>query len=257
MVAATYVPQQVIQRARTIAWADVMSAITAEALAERDELSTDVAQERLDETAKLGFLDKQTPLTGYSALYKPTAVGKELARRHVGAGGYSYPMGMRSAQIKIPTARHMIACASAAAALERRYPDHRVSGVRELYRDEREQKRRLASVEVRRNGVVGSHFPDMVIWPPSMPGESPRLPIGVEIELTIKSKKALVANLRAWARCPYIEVVLYYVETSRIEELLLARIEELKAEEMIVVNPLGEIISSLPGFEFPQSQADD
>jgi hypothetical protein len=249
MIAATYVPQRVIQRAKTIAWADGLTAITAEAAAERDAVSIEVARGLLEETAQLGFLDKQTPLNGYPALYQPTAVGKELARRHMGVGGYSYPLGMRSAEIKIPTVRHMIACASVAAALERRYPDHRVSGVRELYRDEREQARRLASVEVRREGVVGSHFPDIVIWPPPIPGQAPPLPIAVEVELTIKSKKALVANLSAWARCPHIETVLYYVETSKVEKLLLTRIEELKAEDVILVNPLGELVKSLPGFD--------
>jgi hypothetical protein len=39
-------------------------------------------------------------------------------------------------------------------------------GERELHRDERKQKRRLASVDIRRHGQTRSHFPDIVIWPP-------------------------------------------------------------------------------------------
>jgi transcriptional regulator with XRE-family HTH domain len=112
-----------------------------------------------------------------------------------------------------------------------------------------EARRRLASVDIRRHSETRSHFPDIVIWPPAEPGESPPLPIAVEVELTMKSKEELVAICRAWARCRHIEAVLYFAETVNIENRLLDTIERLKAEEMIVVNPLSEIVKSLPGFD--------
>jgi hypothetical protein len=40
-----------------------------------------------------------------------------------------------------------------------------------------------------------------------------------------------------------------YVETAKVEERLLAVVEELKVQELILVNPLSELVSSLPGFE--------
>jgi len=41
---------------------------------------------------------------------------------------------------------------------------------------------------------------------------------------------------------------LYFAETRKIEEELLDGIEEVKAEEEIVVNPLSEILKPQPGF---------
>jgi hypothetical protein len=148
-----------------------------------------------------------------------------------------------------------------AAAFERRYPGHRVIGERELHRDERKARRRLASVDIRRHGENRSHFPDIVIWPPGTlvdpdtppsPTSAPApsaLPIAVEVELTLKSKQELTAILRAWANCRHIEAALYYAETVKVEEKLLDVIEELKADDMIVVNPLSEMVKALPGFD--------
>jgi len=241
-----------IQQARTIAWATALGAITAEALAERDDLSTDVASEQLDEIVGLELLERHSVLVGYPDLYTATIAGRRVARKHAEAGGYTYPEGLRTARVTIKEARHTIACASVAAALERRYPDYRVIGERELHRDEREQKRRLASVDVRRHGETRSHFPDVVLWPPGEPDAPPPLPVAVEVELTMKSKEELVAICRAWARARHIEAALYFAETVKVEERLLDTIEELKADDMIVVNPLSEIVRSLPGFDLPQ-----
>jgi hypothetical protein len=74
------------------------------------------------------------------------------------------------------------------------------------------------------------------------------LPVAVEVELTLKAKAELIANCRAWARCRYVEAVIYFAETRSIEEKLLDAIEECKGEERIVVNPLREILNPQPGF---------
>jgi hypothetical protein len=245
----TYAPQRVIQRAEMIAWVETLGAITAEALAVREELSTDVARERLDEAVELGFLDRHSVLVGYSDLYVARTAGRRFSRKHADAGGYAYPDGLRTARVTIKEARHLIACASVAAALERRYPDHRIISERELHRDESKRGRRLASVNVRRRGETQSHFPDVVIWPPAPHGEPPPLPIAVEVELTAKWKEDLTTICRGWARGRHLGGVLYYAETPKIEEKLLDVVEALQAEETIVVNPLSSIVDSLPGFQ--------
>jgi hypothetical protein len=258
MTTTAYVSEKVIQRARTIAWATALGAITPEALAERDELNIDVARELLDQAVALELMEKHSILVGYSDLYTVTVAGRRLARKHAGVGEYSYPDGLRTARATIKLARQTIARASVVAALERRYPDHRIISERELYHDEREQKRRLASVDVRHQGETRYHCPDIVIWPPSQPGESQPLPIAVEVELTMKSKEYLRAICRAFARSRYIEVALCYAETTKLEERLLDTIAELKAEEMIVVNPLSEIVRGpLPGFELIPWESED
>lgn len=246
---AEYVPPHAIQRARTLAWATALGAITVEALSVRDGLSTATAKERLDEAVGLGLLTRHALLVGYSDLYTVTRSGRTVARKHADAGGYSYPEGLRTARATIKDARHTIACASAMASLERRYPDHRVIAERELHREERTQQRRLASVSVHRYGQTRSHYPDIVLWPPPTPGDPPPLPIAVEVELTMKSKEELTAICRAFARCRHIEAAVYFAETTKLEERLLDTVEQLNAEEKIVVVPLSMIVESLPGFE--------
>jgi hypothetical protein len=72
--------------------------------------------------------------------------------------------------------------------------------------------------------------------------------VAIEVELTIKAKAELMANCRAWARCRYVEAVIYFAETRSIEEKLLDAVEECKGEQRIVVNPLREILNPQPGF---------
>lgn len=246
MKGARYVPQQVLLQAALIAWTTGYGAVTPEALAEHEQVSAAVANGRLDEAVQRGLLKRESVLSGYTALYTVTSAGRSLARRHADAGEYAYPKGLRTPLVSIKEARHTIACAGVRAALECRYPDHRVVGELELCRDEREQKRRLATVEVRGTGSRRSHSPDMVIWPPATPERS--LPVAVEVELTIKAKAELMANCRAWARCRYVEAVIYFAETRTIEEKLLDAIEECRGEQRIVVNPLREILNPQPGF---------
>jgi DNA-binding Lrp family transcriptional regulator len=245
-----YAPQQVIRQAAMIAWADLLGAITVEALAAREGLSAAAARERLEEAVELGFLERHSVLVGYSDLYAASAAGRKLAHQHAGAGGYTCPEGMRAARVSIMQARHTIARASVVAVLERRYPEHRVVSERELHRDESRQGRRLASVEVRSRDWTESHFPDVAIWPPATPGEPPQLPVAVEVELTVKHRRDLVEICRALARSRLLEATVYYAGTPQVEAKLLDVIEELRAQEMIVVNPLSEIVGSLPGFDF-------
>jgi ParB-like chromosome segregation protein Spo0J len=255
-VGKVHVPGKIIQRARSLAWATALGAITAEALAEREGLSIAMAQKSLDEAVSLGFMERHSVLVGYSALYRPTTAGRRLACKHADAGGYTYPKQLGRACVSIGAARHMIACVSMVAALERRYPRHRVIGERELHRDERSQGRRLGSVDIR-SGQTRSHFPDIVIWGPSDPGKPPPLPIAVEVELTLKERDRRIAICRAWIDAHHIEMVHYYAETPKVEKGLLDTIEELKAGDKIVVKPLSEILRPLPGFDLSRCRAYD
>jgi hypothetical protein len=257
MSIANYVPQQVLDHAATIAWATGLSAITPEALAVRNELEIAVAREHLDDAVRLEMMDKKSILVGYSPLYSVTEYGRKLARKHEDAGGYTYPLGLVKCRVTIKGVRHLIACASAAAALERRYPNHRVIGELELRKEEREQKCPLISVDIFSRSWRQFHSPDLVIWPPVTPGEPPPLPVGVEIELSLKSREELTNICRALARCRNIEAALYFVENAKIERKLFEVIEELKAEDKIVVNPLSDLVGSLPGFDLPQPLTDD
>ena len=248
---SSYVPEKEAERAEFLAWSMRLGPITAEALSQRNDLSHKKARERLNEAVRLGFMEKHSVLVGYSDLYTVTAAGRGLARKQAQAGGYVYPTGIRTARVNNREVRHTIACAGVAAALERRYPDHRVIGERELHRDEGKEGRRLASVELGRSrNERRSHSPDLVAWPPAADGEPAPLPVAVEVELTLKSQPDLTANCWAWAQCRIVEATLYFVETEAIETRLLDTIEELKAEDRIVVNPLSEILEPPPGFEF-------
>jgi len=238
-----------MQQAALVAWSTGMGAVTPEALAEREEIPLGVARERLDEAVRLGHLDRHSLLVDHPVLYTVTSAGRRLARKHADTGEYAYPTGLRVLRVSIKGARHMIACAGVRVALERRYADHRVIGEHELRRDERESARKIATVDIPGAGGRQSHSPDIVIWPPAVGGEvEVPLPVAVEVELSSKMKEELLENLRAWARCRTIEAVLYFAETRKIEEELLDGIEEVKAEEAIVVNPLSAILKPLPGF---------
>ncbi len=204
-----------------LAWSTGLGAVTPQALAEREQVPIVTASERLDEAVRSGFMDRHSLLVNYPALYTVTAEGRRLARKHAGAGSHVSPKGSGVSRVGIKDMRHMIACAGVTAALERRYPDHRVIGERELRRDEHDAGRRLASVEIAGAGRRRSHLPDIVVWPPGTPEGPAPLPVAVEVELTKKTREELLENLRAWAWCRTIEAVVYFAETRKIEEKLL------------------------------------
>jgi hypothetical protein len=73
----------------------------------------------------------------------------------------------------------------------------------------------------------------------------------------MKSKEELTAICRAFARSRHIEGALYYAETTKIEEKLFDTIEEVQGEAMVAVNPLSEIVKSLPGFELVRWETEE
>ena len=135
--------------------------------------------------------------------------------------------------MSVSAAPHAIACAEAAAALERAYPDHDVTGERELRRDEREAAAPLASASLGR-GPTGApllHRPDLVLWPR---GTSEVLPVVVEVELTIKAPTRLLDICRAWARCRCVAGTLY-LAAPEVQRPLTRAIERAQAGERIAL----------------------
>jgi len=189
-----------VARIEIVRWAARLGAVTAAALAVRDDSTVTAARMRLTAAERHGLLVRDRPLTAQPALYRATRSGIRLADVR----------GLAPAQISPAIARHAIACAYAAAALERSYPDHRVGGERELRRDERESGKALASARLGQ-GCDGPllHRPDIVLWPPGG-----GRPIAVEVELTVKAPRRLLAICRAWARCSCVEEVLYLVSAE-------------------------------------------
>jgi hypothetical protein len=180
---------------------------------------------------RAGLLSRERPLAGEPALFGATRAGLRACGVH----------GIDACRVTASNAHHLIVCAAVAAALERCYPDHRVSGEHELRRDEREHDGPLASAQLgwlHARGT-GRHRPDLVLWPSVATRE---LPVAVEVELTIKAHRRLVDICHAWARSRTVAGVLYFAP-SDVERALSRAIERARASECVVV--LG--LDCLPG----------
>jgi hypothetical protein len=209
-----------------VCWAASLGAVTAEALAHRRGVSLASARAHLGAARRAGLLARERPLTEHPALFGATRAGL----RACGA------RGIDTCRITSSNAHHLTVCAAVAAALERCYPDHRVSGERELRRDEREHDGPLASAQLgwlHARGT-GRHRPDLVLWPSVATRE---LPVAVEVELTIKAPGRLLDICHAWARSQAVAGVLYFAPPN-VERALSRAVERAKASEHIVVLPL-------------------
>jgi hypothetical protein len=217
-------------RLDVLRWAGCLGAVSAPALAVRDRVSLASARATLAAARRRGELARSQPLAAQPALYTLTARG---ARRAGTAGG-------AACRVSAANASHLIACAAAAAALQRSYPSCRVVGERELRRLECRYGVELASATL---GVVGGqrllHRPDLVLL-----AEDPdvELPVAVEVELALKAPRRLEAICRAWARCRQVAGVLY-VASEQARRGVERAIEKAHAAERVAVVPL----AALPG----------
>ncbi len=214
------------ERVAILQWTAGLGAVTAEALAVREACAVASARARLVAAERERLLLCHRPLTGRPALYVLTAAGMRATGLR----------GMELCRVSSANAAHAIACAGAAAALERRYPDHRVIGERELRRDERDCGSSVASASLG-TGASGApllHRPDLVLWPRRPEAE---LPVAVEVELTVKAPRRLLAICRAWARCRCVAGVLY-LTAPEVGRPLLRAIEQARAQGRIVAVPL-------------------
>ncbi|HEY3946581.1 MAG TPA: hypothetical protein VGL78_15240 [Solirubrobacteraceae bacterium] len=213
-------------RAEILRWTAGLGAVTADALAIRWQTSVDSARARLCAAERHGLLVRHRPLIDRPSLYTITRSGL----RAIGA------RGLDPARVSAAGAVHLIECARVAAALELRYPDHRVAGERELRRDERERGRSIASAELGADGRARTsrHRPDLVLWP----GDSHSCsPVAIEVELTVKAPERLLAICRAWARARCVVGVVYLVAPD-VERALLNAVQRAHAEQRIAIVPL-------------------
>jgi hypothetical protein len=213
------------ERLTSIRWVAGLGAVTAEALAYRDGISSAAARGRLQADVRRRLLCCARPLHGEPPLYAVTPAGMKAAG-----------CKLEICRVSPSNARHLIACAAVAASLERSYPEHDISGERELRRHEAEHGRRLASAVIGR-GPAGEgllHRPDLVLWPRT-PGRN-SLPLAVEVELTVKAQRRLEAICRAWARCETIAGVLY-LAAPQVQRPLQRAIERARAESRVIALP--------------------
>jgi hypothetical protein len=214
------------ERIAMLQWAASIGAVTAEALAERDDCTVARARARLLAAERRRLLRHSRPLTGQPTLYSVTPAGMRAADMR----------GLEPCRISAANAAHAIACAGAAAALERRYPGHRVLGERELRRDEREHGRALASAHMSpaQRGARLLHRPDLVLWPRDV---ADGLPVAVEVELTRKAPRRLASICRAWARCRCVAGVIYLASPD-VQSPLERAIVQAHAGERVIALPL-------------------
>jgi hypothetical protein len=226
---------RVSARQEMLEWIAGIGAATAESLADRDGASVASARGRLAAAKREELIAVRRPLAAEPALYTLTAFGLRTLGR----------TGLSPGRVSNANALHLIACARAAAALERCYPDHRVVGERELRRIEGAAGAPIASAFLAGEaaGEPRVHRPDLVLWPIEPRGSQP---VAVEVELAVKAPRRLVSICRAWARCREVAGVLY-LAAPEAERALARAIEAADASEKVLVVPL----DALPSREEP------
>jgi hypothetical protein len=217
------------QRIAMLQWTVRMGAVTAEALAYRDQARLASARARLGRATAEGLVRRHHLLTDRPALYTATAAG-------VRASSLS---GFDSCRVSAAGAQHLIACAHMAAVLERGYPERWVMGERELRGRERVARTAIASAVLSRTSdrVQLLHRPDLVVWPTA---DARGWPLAVEVELTVKAPRRLAEICRAWARSRQVEGVIY-IAPANVRRALERAITVAQAGERIVVVPLEDM----------------
>jgi hypothetical protein len=211
------------ERLSMLRWTVRLGAVTPEALAQHGGWTLASARGRLLAAERAGLLRGRRVLAGAPVLYTATRAGLR-------ASGLR---GLDPCRVTVANAPHAIECARVAAALERAYPDHRVMSERELRRDERESGAPLASACLGHGpgGTPLLHRPDLVLWPD---GTSERVPVAVEVELTVKAPRRLLEICRAWARCRCVAGTLY-LASEPVHGPLARAIERAQAGERIAL----------------------
>lgn len=217
-----------------VSWAAHLGAITAPALARRDGLSLAAARGRLSACRREGLLCAVRPRPDRPTLYTATRAGLRAA----GLGD------LGPCRVTVGNAAHLSVCAEVAAAMERRHPDQRVEGERELRAQERAGGRSLASARMGVDPAGGPslHRPDLVLWPVATGSGRP---VAVEVELSCKAHRRLVAICRAWARCELVDGVLYCAPANVARSLARA-IDEVHGHDRILVLGLRHVLDPSP-----------
>lgn len=226
-----------------LSWTARLGAVTAEALARREACTPASARARLLALVRAGLVSRQQLLAGAPSLYTVTRAGMRACGVR----------GIEPARVSVAGAAHAIACAAAAAALKRAYPDHTLMGERELRREERAAGAPLASACLRAGGGEQLlHRPDLVLWPH---GASQQLPVAIEVELTVKAPQRLLKICRAWARCRCVAGTLYFAAAD-VQRPLARALARAEAGERVVLLGLDALEEDGRRHSGPGAQAD-
>jgi hypothetical protein len=223
--------KQMTARAALLRWTARLGAVTAEAVADRWQVTLGSARGRLAAAERKRLLVRRRPLVDEPALYTLTRAGRRAAGVPAGA----------PCRVSPANAMHLIACAHAAAALERCYCGYTAVGERELVRLSREGEGALVCARLGRDpsGVPTWHRPDLALLAPLDAAERP---VAVEVELTVKSPRRLEEICRAWARCRDVGGVIYLTAPG-VEPALERAIGRADASTKVVVVPLDVLLS--------------
>ncbi len=220
--------------ARAVAWAASLGAVTAETLAAREQVSVASARGCLVGAERRGALRAWRPLRERPALYTVTAAGL----RAVGLAD------ARPSRVSAASAQHAIACCEVAVALGRRYPTSRIAGEPELRAAGRPSSAlhadpiALCTVPIRGRGALDRHRADLAVLPSRGLG-----PMAVEVELTVKAPRRLLAICTAWARSRDVAGVLYVV-TPVVRPALERALTAARADSRIALADLDELLSA-------------
>lgn len=219
--------QSSADRSEMLRWAARIGIVTASALAAREGITPSSARARLAAAERRGLLARSELLAGRPALYTVTRAGLR-------AGGL---VGLAPARVSAAGAEHAIACAAAAVALERAYPEHRLLGEPELRSGAAlGVAAPMAALGRGADGRRALHRPDLALWP-----VTGGLPVAVEVELTVKAPRRLLEICRGWARCREVAGVLYLASPS-VQGPLRRAIDQADAGGSVVALPLASLI---------------
>ena len=222
--------------AAIVGWIGRLGAAGAEHVMGRFAMGRSWAYARLSKLVRDGLLEQRILLYRQPGLYLATVDGlrwQGLARLgvyRVSPGGF----------------QHAREVASAAVALHRVLPGWEVLSEREIRLRESDEDELIASAKLGElpGGKPALHRPDLVLVSPE--GST----VAVEVELSVKAPRRLAAICRAWARARHISAV-YYLATPAAARAVQRVVAETRAEDRIVVLPLGEpeALSAINGLE--------
>jgi hypothetical protein len=209
-------------RPELLRWTAGLGAVSAEALAAREQTSASSARGRLVAAERDGAMRAWRLLRGCPTLYTVTRGGLRAAG----------VVGLAPGRISPGTALHAAACCEAAVSLEAAFPALSLFGEPALRRREAERGVALAVQPGMRlpDGGARSHRPDLLLVGPEATGSGP---VAVEVELTVKSPERLAAICLAWARSREVSGVLYLASAQALAPVRRA-IASVGAESRIV-----------------------
>src|SRR4051794_33635203 len=183
-----------------------------------------VGYRRLSALVEHGLLARSRSVYGQPTLYTATRDGLAWA---------GMPQ-LEPARVGVATTRHWATCARLAVQLE---PAERgeVWGEPRLRAAELEAERPIASAQLGQlsDGRPRLRRPDLVLFPETA------LPVGVEVELSVKGSRRLEAICRAWARCRVVSGGRYYAP-PHVARAVSRAVSCVHADDAIRILPLEE-----------------